>query len=197
MANKVKFGLKNVHYALVTETVGTSGTTTTYGTPKSWPGAVNLSLDPAGTDDENFDADDVAYYVVQGENQGYTGTFESALVPDDVETEVLGKHTDDDGVIYEKKDDVRKFIALLFEIDGDEKARRYALYKVLLSRNALTAATKVTNGSNMPQTDTANFTATPRPDDGLVMSKTGTASTTSYEGWFNAVYVPVVSGGEG
>ena len=43
-ANKVKFGLCNVHYALVTETVTSGVTTTAYGTVKALPGAVNLSL---------------------------------------------------------------------------------------------------------------------------------------------------------
>ena len=44
MANKVKFGLSNVHIAPITY----SGNTVTYGTIFELPGAVNLSLDPAG-----------------------------------------------------------------------------------------------------------------------------------------------------
>ena len=48
-ANKVKFGLKNVHYALVTETVVTTGadagkTVSSYGDLKALAGAVSLSL---------------------------------------------------------------------------------------------------------------------------------------------------------
>ena len=45
--NKVKFGLKNVHYALVTETVATDGSgaiTSTYGSLKALAGAVSLSM---------------------------------------------------------------------------------------------------------------------------------------------------------
>lgn len=57
-ANKVKFGLKNVHYAMLTE----EGEEVTYGTPVRIPGAVNLSMDAQG-DTSTFYADDMAYYV--------------------------------------------------------------------------------------------------------------------------------------
>ena len=60
---KVKYGLKNVHYAIVTETTDSTGAvTSSYGTVKAWPGAVNISLDAQG-DDTPFYADDGTYYM--------------------------------------------------------------------------------------------------------------------------------------
>lgn len=193
-ANRVKFGLKNVHYAIVTETLDPDdGTiTSTYGAVKAWPGAVNLTIDAAGSDDTNFDADDGIYYVIQGRNNGYTGTFESALIPEDVETNVLGHALDDNGVIVENKDDTRAYIAFMFEVNGDAEARRYLFYRCMLNRNSVNASTITSDGAT-PQTDTINITIAPRPDDGLVKTKTGASiDSTVYNNWFNSVYIPSV-----
>ena len=57
MANKVKFGLSNVHIAPITY----SGSNVTYGTIFELPGAVNLSLDPAG-ESADFYADNTKYF---------------------------------------------------------------------------------------------------------------------------------------
>ena len=47
--NKVQFNLKNVHYALLTETVTATGTTYAFGAPVRVPGAVNLNREQQGS----------------------------------------------------------------------------------------------------------------------------------------------------
>jgi phi13 family phage major tail protein len=187
--NKVQFGLKDVHYAKVYETVTTTGTVTTYGSYAAWPGAVNLTLDAAGSENTFFDADDGIYYTIPGANNGYTGTFESALVPEDVEINVFGRTKNADGVIVETSEDKIVPIALAFSIDGDQSNRLYTLYKVQLNRASKSATTKPSEGGATPQTDSVTFAAIPRPGDNKIVAKTSdTTSTSVKEGWFGAVY---------
>ena len=75
--NKVKFGLKNCHYAKATLDPDTNAVT--FGTPVAIPGAVNLSLDPEG-DTEPFYADDMVYYTTVA-NNGYSGDLEIMATP--------------------------------------------------------------------------------------------------------------------
>lgn len=167
MAKKVKFGLRNVHYAVVTETADaqTGEITSTYGTVKAWPGAVNLTLDAAG-EDTPFYADDIVYANLSS-NTGYTGTLETALIPDDVYTDVLGQTKDaTSGLVVEAADDVKKYIAIMTEFQMDESARRYCFYRCMLTRPTVAGATK--EASATPQTETVNITITPRPDDEVV-----------------------------
>lgn len=127
--NKIKFGLKNTHYAIITETEQEDGTIkSTYSTPKKWPGAVSMSLDPSG-ESNTFYADDTAYAVLTS-NSGYEGDFESAVVPEDVEIEVMGQE-EVDGVLVESSTDEQKYIALLFEFNGDKKSTQTCVVSLL------------------------------------------------------------------
>lgn len=72
--DKVKFGIKNVHYALLTDE-----TTPTFETPVAIPGAVSLSLEANG-DSSSFHADDMQYFVTIVNNGIYRG-FGSGFVP--------------------------------------------------------------------------------------------------------------------
>lgn len=188
--NKVKFGLKNVYYALATETTTLGVTTTSYGTPVAWEGAVNLEVNPSSTDQNVFRADDSDYYIISGSSQGFDGTYECAYLPEDVETDVLGMSMDDNGVIVEKASDEVKYVALMFEISGDNSGRRYLVPKVKFAKPGISAETTGTDG-NQPKTVSMSFTASPRPDDGMARLHTGdTTDNTTYNGWFTAVYTP-------
>ena len=160
MANKVKFGLSNVHIAKIT--YGTDGNglpTITYGTPFALAGAVNLTLDAEG-DTTDFYADNTKYFNSSA-NAGYSGSLEVALINDTFRTDILGETTDSKGAFIENKDDTMADFALGFQIEGDEKARKYWFYNVSASRPSTASQTIET--SKEPVTETLNITALKNP----------------------------------
>ena len=182
-ANKVKFNLKNAHYALLT--LGEDGTAT-YGTPVPMPGSVSISLDANG-EPENFYADGVAYYVINN-NMGYDGDLELAMIPESFRTDVLREQLDSKGVLIENADAELAAFALLFEFDGDQKHIRHVLYNCSASRPGIEG--KTNEDSKEVQTETLTVKATPL-SNGVVKAKTGnTTDATVYANWYKAVYMP-------
>lgn len=178
--NKVKFGLKNVHYAVVTEVGGT----VTYGTPKPIPGAVNMVQNPAG-DPVEFYADDVVFFE-ESTNNGYTGTLEMALIPDEFRVDVLGDVLDTNGALIENADAKPKKFALMFEFDGDSKKTRHVNYRVSAARPNVEGSTRT--NTKEPKTETLNITVRPALDTGDVKAKLEQGQT-GYDTFYTAVYL--------
>ena len=194
-ANKVKFGLKNVHYALVTETVATDGSgaiTSTYGSLKALAGAVSLSLSSSASKSV-FRADNSDYYVSYGEG-GYEGDLEVARVNEGFLKDVLGYQEDDDKILVEAGSAFKtvNYFALVFEFAGDQQATKHCLYKCSASRPDIASQTTGENGSTDPQTETITITAVPRADnDKYIHLQTQDSTTTAViEAWYSAVPVP-------
>lgn len=158
MSNKVKYGLKNVHYAVITENNGT----VQYSTPVGIPGAVNITLSASG-ETVSFYADDTEYYS-SDTNNGYDGTLEVALIPDSFKTDVFGNTKDANGLLTENKDDKVKKIALMFEFDGDANKTRYVLYNVKVTRVNMDGTT--TGATKEPKTESMTIQARPAIDTG-------------------------------
>lgn len=196
MANKVKFGLSNVYYAVATETLNseTGQYEYTYGTPVAVKGAVNLSMEAQG-DQSTFRADNVDYYVTSS-NNGYEGDLEVALINDQFKIDCLGYSTDANGIVYETNDAKPKAFALMFQFEGDQNARRHIFYNCIASRPSV--ASQTTDTTIEPVTDTLSLTATARLNDGIVKASTaeGDNTSTQYNQWFTAVYVPTAQSGE-
>lgn len=187
MGNKVKYNLKNVYAAKLTETVKDGVTTFTYDTPKPIPGAVSISLDAEG-ETKAFYADGIVYFR-SVTNNGYSGDLEIALIPEWFRTEILQEVLDDKGVLVEKSglSDTVKF-ALLFEFDGDVRSIRHVLYYCTASRPSLESETK--EDTIEPGTEKLTITADPR-SDGLVKARSGdTTDEAAYDNWYKAVYLP-------
>lgn len=186
--NKIVFGLSNVHYAIVTETIGDSGIETSYGPIKAWPGAVTLSLAADGNQ-KDFYADDTAYYNLVA-NAGYSGSLETAMIPDDILIEALGFKRAQGGGIAEYNDGVTKSIALMYEVQGDSTKRRYIFYRVGLTRPNEDAET-ITEDKE-PKTQSVDIKASARPDDGLIKYRVEEEDS-DYEGFFENVVIPTVA----
>ena len=194
-ANKVKYGLKNVHYALVTETVATDGSgaiTSSYGTLKALAGAVSLSL--SSTSEKNvFRADDSDYFVSYGQG-GYEGDLEVARVNEDFLKDVLGLQEDSDKILVESESSFKttNYFALVFEFDGDQQSTKHCLYKCSAARPDLASQTTGENGSIDPQTETLTLTAVPRADADkyIHIQSQDSTSTAVITAWYTAVPVP-------
>ena len=194
MKNKVKFNLKNVHAAKLTETVADGMTSFSYSTPKAIPGAVSISLDAEG-ESSPFYADGIVYFR-SVTNNGYSGDLEMALVPEWFRTEILQEALDGKGVLIEKSDNKESVkFALLFEFDGDVNCIRHVLYNCTSSRPSIESETK--EDTIEPGTETLSITADPRAD-GLVKARTGdTTDATTYANWYKSVYLPTETNEEG
>lgn len=187
-ANKVHFGLKNVHYAVITYTSGVPS----WGTPVAVPGAVNLTLSKeSGTTD--FYADDTKYFHLAS-NNGYTGTLEMADFPAAMRTALWGQTVTATGkMLVEDVNAQPAEFALMFEIDGDQTPERFCFFRCTADRPDVTGATKA--DSVEVQTQSCDLTVMPvvdptasSPINGKVYYKTteDTPSAT-YTGFFSAV----------
>ena len=174
--SKVKFNIKNVHYAPQTE----EG----YGAPVAIPGAVSLSLEQQG-EITPFYADGIVYYQ-SASNVGYSGDLEVALIPDKFREDILGEEADSNGVLFENSNAEANPFALGFQIDGDTEPTLFWFYNCTATRPNIDAST--TEDTKDPGTDTLTISCASK-EDGTVRAKT---TATSYaavkDTWFTSVY---------
>lgn len=183
--NKIKYGIKNVYYAVAT--IAADGSAT-YDTPVALPGAVSLSLDPQG-ETTPFYADNIVYYTSIA-NNGYEGDLELAKIPDSFLTDVLGYITDKNDIMFEDAGAAVTHFALLFQFEGDKHAKRHVLYNCTAARPSVSGSTK--EESIEPQTETLTITATTvynaSYDKDVVKASVTPSEAAQYEAWTSAVY---------
>lgn len=182
--NKVKYNIKNAHYAVQKED---EEGTISFETPVPIKGAVSVSFDANG-DITPFYADGIQYYV-SAANNGYEGDAEFALIPDRFREDILKEQRDEKGVLHEVSEtgDTQKF-AFLFEFDGDQKAIRRVLYNCTATRPSIESDTKEENVE--PGTETITISNSPLPNGRVKAQTTVDTDKTTYDGWYKAVYYP-------
>lgn len=187
MANKIKYGLKNVYYAVATIAADNSAT---YDTPVAFPGAVSISLDAEG-DTSTFYADNIAYYVTAS-NNGYSGSLEMARITDAFCEDILGEVTNStSGLTYEIQDHEPVHFALMFQFEGDDKATRHVIYNCVATRPSVAGSTK--EETIEPQTESVDLTATSIYVAGVtanVVKAKALEGTTAYSSFFTTVQLP-------
>ncbi len=186
--NKVRYGLKNVHYALLTEDAGTI----TYGTPVAWPGAKSITLDPEG-DTSTYYADDMAYFTTNS-NNGYSGTLEMTYLPEDIKKAIFNNVTTKDGLLAEDANSLPNNVALMFEFTGDKNATKHIFYRVVFGRPSIEGETK--EDTVDPKTTSMDITCIPVENDGHAWVKADCFSGTSKYTNFYTVAPTIPEAGE-
>jgi phi13 family phage major tail protein len=189
--NRVTFGLEKVHIAYLNTTTPTP----TWDTPIHIPGAVSFSPEPQG-EESTFYADNVPYWTYTS-NNGYNAELQMANIPDQVLAELLGWEIDANGMLVETTDGEPKEFALLGQVLGDKKNRRFAYYRCKASRPSKEHNTRAE--SVEPATEKLNIRILPIEIDGKnivrgVMELNDT-NTTAYNSFFTSVYLPTFGGG--
>lgn len=185
MANKVLFGVSNLHFG---EYNVTTDGTVTLGTPYALPGTVTISMD-AETEENKFYADNTVYWSGYSDN-GYSGEITNALFPDDFKTRFMNYQAVPDGGIAQIKGEHNKIVYFMFQTEGDDKARRGIFYNVSLGQ--ITREYSTTEDSIEPATATLAFTVNGDNKTGIVRAAY-TDGAAAYSTMFTTPPVPALT----
>lgn len=181
--NKVQFGLRNVHYSVISYS---NAGVISYGTPKAIPGAVTLTLD-ASSEVTPFYADNVTFYQSIS-NNGYSGDLEMARFPDEMLEDIWGLTLGSTSkVLTENANTEPKEFALLYQISGDADEQYYVLYRCTGTRPAIGSTT--TTNTKEPQTQTSTISALPVAAGNVMARTTKDTPAATKTAWFNSVFV--------
>lgn len=183
MANKVLFGFSDLYVGTYT----VSGGTVTLGSPYHQAGAVGFS--PEASDDTNvFYADNIAYYTTMG-NGSMEGDLEVAMFDDDFKKNFLGYVELDDGGLAQVKNATKPSVYIMFEIQGDDAARRVIIYNGTLGNISRDYATIEETAE--PTTETVSTQFVGDNTTGIVMV-TYEKGDTGYDTLFTDPPVPAL-----
>jgi phi13 family phage major tail protein len=169
MANKVLFGISNLHVGTYTE----EGGTVTLGTPYHQKGAVSLSPTESA-EKTDFYADNILYYSSFAGGT-FEGELEVALFDDDFKTQFLGYVTLTNGGLAITKNATKPKVYIAFEVEGDTEKRRAIFYNCEFG--AISREYSTIEETKEPQTATINFTCAGDNATGVTMATFKPADT--------------------
>lgn len=162
MANKVEFGISQLHVGTYTESNGT----VTLGTPYHQKGAVSFSPEEK-SEQNNFYADNIVYW------SGYSGgtlegDLEVAMFDDDFKTQFLGYKALTNGGLANVKNPTKPSVYIAFQVEGDDESRRVILYNCSLG--GITREYNTIEESKEPTTETLPVTCVGDNASGVTMA---------------------------
>lgn len=163
MANKVEFGISELHVGTYTDD---GNGNITLGSPYHQKGAVSFS--PEEQSENNvFYADNVAYW------SGYTGgTFEGDLevakFDDQFKKQFLGYKELTDGGLANVKGAIKPNVYIAFQVEGDAESRRVIMFNCSLG--GITREFSTIEDTKEPTTETIPVTVTGDNETGVSMA---------------------------
>lgn len=150
MANKVEFGISQLHIGTYTDNNGT----VTLGTPYHQKGAVSFSPEEQ-SDKSDFYADNIVYW--SGYSGGtFEGDLEVALFDDAFKTQFMGYKKLTNGGLAVVKNATKPNVYIAFQVEGDAESRRVIFYNCTLG--VITREFNTIEESKEPTTETLNMT---------------------------------------
>lgn len=183
MANKVEFGISELHVGTYT----VSGSTVTLGTPYAQKGAVSFAPEEQ-TEQNIFYADNTAYW------SGYSGgsiegDLEVAMFDDSFKTQFLGYAALTNGGLANVKNATKPNVYIAFQVEGDAESRRVILYNCSLG--AIQREYNTIEESKEPTTETIGVTCIGDVPTGVTMAVLKPADS-GYATLFTAPTAPVI-----
>ena len=188
MANKVEFGISNLHVG--TYTVGTTGTVT-LGTPYHQEGAVSFSPSMEGSEN-NFYADNIAYWSEFADGN-MSGDVVVAKFDTDFKNNFLGYKTTTAGGTAVVKNATKPKVYVMFQVEGDEEPYRCIMYNASLS--GITRAYNTIAETKTPDTEKITITVNGDNATGIVMDTIpySTSTSSTYATMFTTPPTPGIS----
>lgn len=175
---KVRFNLKNVHYA----TYASTG----FNTPVKVPGAVSLDLSAEG-ELNKFYADGIVYYQSYG-NSGYSGSLELARIPDQMLQDIWGYTLGTTSKVLTEGADAEPVpFALLFQIDNDQNNDLFVLYNCMAGRPTIGSQTN--EETRTPVTQSVDVSCGPMSTGEVLARTTANTPAATKTNWFSSVYI--------